>query len=206
MTPAQGLPFVIKICGITEEDDARVSIDAGANALGFNFYPPSPRYLSPARAREIIETITEPFLKVGVFVDPTFERLLETVASLQLDVVQIYGADCSSGIPQDCQVWRACAVSETALSGNGHFDAYLLDAATPQYGGSGEMFDWDLAADFPDPKIIAGGLNAENVAAAIEKMRPWGVDACSRLEWRPGKKDAAKVRDFVAAAVAAFTR
>jgi len=202
MTP---VPFVIKICGITNEDDARVAVDAGANALGFNFYPASPRAIVPLGARQIIDAIDKPFLKVGVFVNPSLQQLVEAGARANLDVFQLHGEIYPSRIPQGYKVWRAVSAT-SAIHDRERADAYVIDAPTPRHGGSGEVFDWSLAAKFPDPKIIAGGLAADNVGAAIEKTRPWGVDACSRLESRPGKKEAGRVRDFVRAALAAFER
>jgi phosphoribosylanthranilate isomerase len=137
MPRATDLPFVIKICGITNEDDARISIQAGANALGFNFYTKSPRYITVTRAREIIEAVPGDYLKVGIFVNPTLDEM--TAASM--DVVQLYG----EWRPEfaELTVWKA-----TTPNGNEPFcgaEAYLMDTPSPAFGGSGKMFDWMLA-------------------------------------------------------------
>ena len=188
--------FIIKICGITCEEDARVAVDAGANALGFNFYPKSPRYIAPERAAEIIERVPGDYLKVGVWVDGG-GALPDKV---KLDVLQLYG-----GIdrPGDYRIWRAVAAG-AALPPEGTFEAVLIDSSTPQYGGSGKSFDWTMARGLPHRILIAGGLDASNVAEAVGIAQPWGVDACSRLESAPGKKDRARVREFVRAALSAL--
>ena len=196
----EGLPHrIVKICGITCEDDARVAVDAGANALGFNFYPKSPRYVTPERASEIIERVPGDYLRVGVFV---VERAF-SVADASLDVLQLHGDVNGFNVPRDYRVWRAVTAA-AELPAENAFEALLLDSFTPHYGGSGKSFDWTLAKSLPHRILIAGGLDALNVAEAVRIARPWGVDACSRLESAPGKKDAARVRDFVRAALEAL--
>jgi phosphoribosylanthranilate isomerase len=202
------ISFVIKICGITNEEDAQLAIEAGANALGFNFYRGSPRYVTAARAREIVHAVRTPFVKVGVFVNATEAQLAKTAAQVPLDVVQLHGDNCPAQLSGSYRMWRSIAAADAA--GYEHprtkaesAEAYVLDAPTPHFGGSGKCFDWSLAAAFAYRKIIAGGLDATNVADAIRTARPWGVDACSRLEASPGKKDGQRVRDFVNAALAA---
>ena len=193
-------PFIIKVCGITNEEDAQVAIEAGANALGFNFYEKSPRYITMEHAREIIEAIPGDYLKVGIFVDPAPGEMTAVALKVALDVVQIYG-QLRAQWGQTWRVWQAVKPGETKqLSGA---DAYLMDTPSSAFGGSGKAFDWMLARGRHDI-IIAGGLHAANVAEAIATASPWGVDACSRLESSPGKKDAAKLRAFVSAARAAF--
>jgi phosphoribosylanthranilate isomerase len=189
------LPFIIKVCGITDEADARVAVAAGANALGFNFYKKSPRYVTVARAREIVEAVPGDYLKVGIFVNPT----LDEITAASMDVVQLYG----EWRPEFAAltVWKATTPHESE-----HFcgvEAYLMDTPSAAFGGSGKMFNWMLARG-RHGVIIAGGLDASNVAEAIATAKPWGVDACSRLESQPGKKDAQKVADFVSAARTAF--
>jgi phosphoribosylanthranilate isomerase len=196
--------FLVKICGITSEEDARVSIEAGANALGFNFYPKSPRFITAERATQIIERVPGDYLKVGVFVAS------EGTASLagfppyaaKLDVIQLHGEISGIQLPGGYRIWRAIAASAPAPAGE--FEALLLDSLTPRYGGSGKAFDWNLARGRSQRVILAGGLHAGNVAEAVRTAHPWGVDACSRLESSPGKKNPKRVRDFVQAALAAL--
>lgn len=192
-------PFIIKVCGVANANDLRASVDAGANAIGFNFYPKSRRYLSPATAREL--GTPDHCLRVGVFVNAKIDDLLRTVEEAQLDVVQLHGS--ASSIPSGLRVWRSIPAGSQLPQQDPRIEAYLLDAPTPEYGGSGKTFDWATVRNFPFRMIAAGGLDASNVAAAIAELKPWGVDACSRLESAPGKKDAERVRAFVVAALAA---
>ena len=201
--------FVIKICGITSPEDAQVAVEAGANAIGLNFYPKSPRYIGLERAREIAAILPAHILKVGIFVNlPTVlhstwggrKPALGASPAGLLDVFQLHGSD----IPlPGYRIWRACSAHNLPIP-DPAVEAYLLDAPSPRFGGSGQTFDWRLAASFSHRMLIAGGLDGSNVAAAIQAASPWGVDACSRLESSPGKKDPARVRDFVQAALAAF--
>ncbi|MBV9155215.1 MAG: phosphoribosylanthranilate isomerase [Acidobacteriaceae bacterium] len=186
--------LIIKICGITNEEDARIAIEAGANALGFNFHPASPRYIDPRRAREIIRVIPGSFLKVGVFVDLSEDAVNQT----PLDVLQIHGSGRTNG---HHRIWRAIQPGDPIQDPDA--EAYLMDAAAEGSGGSGKTFNWKLAAGSPVPIIIAGGLDGTNVAEAIRIAQPRGVDACSRLESSPGKKDPRRVREFVQAALEA---
>jgi phosphoribosylanthranilate isomerase len=191
--------FVVKICGITEEEDGRAALDAGANALGFNFYRKSPRYLTLHRSRELIERLHGDYLRVGVFVNPSEAELREATAAMRLDVIQLHGSHCAAP-PEGVRVWRSLVLPASPPAPE-LTEAFLLDAPTAQFGGSGRTFDWSLAARFPHRAILAGGLDASNVAEAIRTARPWGVDACSRLESAPGRKDASRVRAFVQAAL-----
>ena len=186
-------PFVVKVCGVTSYEDAQAALDAGANALGFNFYPKSPRFLTYDLAAGIISRLRGDYLRVGVFVNP----LLADAAAF-LDVAQIHGHGEST-----LRVWRAVNPGHTPAP-DPSVQAWLLDTATPAFGGSGKTFDWSLAASFPYRAIVAGGLDGENVAEAIRIANPWGVDSCSRLEMSPGKKDHARVAAFVAKALEAF--
>jgi len=194
------LPFVVKICGITNEEDARIAVDAGANALGFNFYPKSPRYVAPERAREIIDRTRGEYCKVGVFVNTTEAVLLTVAGAVGLDVLQLHGEGSRAPKLSDYCIWRSLSGRFEVPEGEADVEAYLLDSATPHFGGSGQAFPWIRAAAFPYCCIVAGGLDGANVAEAIETVRPWGVDACSRLESGPGKKDPVRVRAFVSAA------
>jgi phosphoribosylanthranilate isomerase len=193
--------MIVKVCGITSQADALAAIDAGANALGFNFWQGSPRYLDP-EAADFIPAL--PVLKVGVFVDCAAIEVAKIATRLQLDVVQLHGA---SGAPAGVRYWRAASVRDgfdTATLRDQGAEAYLLDApAGALHGGTGKTFDWTLIRNASRHIVVAGGLDASNVAMAISTARPWGVDACSRLESAPGRKDHAKVAAFVAAARAA---
>ncbi len=190
--------FIVKVCGITCEEDARVAVDAGANALGFNFYAKSPRYIAPQRAAQIIERVPGDYLKVGIFVDKPYGR-----TEVPLDILQLYGQINPLEVSNHCRIWRALPAS-TTLSPAHSFEALLLDSFTPEYGGSGKPFDWKLAGAFSQRVIIAGGLDDSNVAEAVRIAHPWGVDACSRLESTPGRKDPKRVRAFVHASLAAL--
>lgn len=204
-------PFVIKICGVTSTDDIRSVVEAGATAIGFNFYPPSPRFVTPSQARVLAADVPPDVAKVGVFVSPTPDELRDSIAAGGLDVVQIHGA-VPSTIPSGVHLWRAVQASEDfrTTAADMRVEAYLIDTPSDGKpgslpGGSGRTFDWNLATrESPARVILAGGLEASNVATAIHAARPWGVDACSRLESAPGKKDPEKVKAFVEAARAAF--
>ncbi len=192
--------FVIKICGVTNEQDALAATEAGANAIGFNFYAKSPRAISLERAHRIAATLPDAVTKVGVFVEPSFEEVLSAIDRVPLDVVQLHGQRVPSVAHR---TWRALVAAHANPAESLLAEAILLDSHTDNHGGSGRTFDWRLAARFWQPIILAGGLEGANVAEAIEAARPQGVDACSRLETTPGIKDHSKVRSFVKAARAA---
>jgi len=203
----------VKICGITNLEDARASIDAGAHALGFNFYPPSPRYIEPTTARRIIEQLPASILCVGVFVNlPDAEQVKRLASEAGVQAVQLHGDES----PEYCQKLKDLFVIK-ALRVNSEFEperaaryeteAVLLDGfSSVAYGGVGQRFDWSVAMrtrELVGKLFLAGGLNAYNVAAAIKLVQPYAVDACSGLESVPGRKDMAKVRAFIEAALAA---
>ena len=195
--------MILKVCGITNQDDASAAIDGGATAVGFNFYLPSPRYITPERASAIA---TSPRVRrVGVFVNETTAKMEEIARRARLDVVQMHG-DETAGQAKACAttVWKAVRVTPgLRLEAYRTYDveALLLDGpAAERYGGAGRVFDWNLAAALGRPIILAGGLDASNVKSAVELARPWGVDACSRIESSPGKKDRKKMNDFLKAA------
>jgi phosphoribosylanthranilate isomerase len=194
--PTHTIPFIVKICGITLCEDAQAAIDAGANALGFNFYPKSPRYLSVDQMADITSNLSGDYLRVGIFVNPSPEEL--QAADPFLDVAQVYGS-AKSVLP----TWRALNAG-TFPEPDPSIDAWLLDSFTPAFGGSGNTFDWSLAARFPYRAIVAGGLDSMNVADAIRIAKPWGVDSCSRLEYAPGRKDHGRMVTFIHKAVEAF--
>ena len=183
--------MMVKICGITTIEDAQASIDAGADALGFNFYRKSPRYIDPHQAG----AIDAPVIRVGVFKDEPLGSVRHIARIARLDIVQLHGGEAPEGL----RVWRAfnAGAGVDASVVDATCEAVLVDSPAP---GSGQTFDWTLLPHFAKPIVLAGGLDASNVAEAIRIASPWGVDACSRLEKSPGIKDHAKVRDFVKAA------
>lgn len=197
--------MIVKICGITNRDDALEAAEGGAHALGFNFWPRSPRYIAPEEAAQIIEGLPPAVWKVGVFVNEAPERVVEIARQARLDVAQLHGDEPAEAMPAGLRVWKAFRVRPgfTLARLEGYVaEACLLDAAAgTAYGGSGRTFDWTAARGARQKIILAGGLDAENVRAAIEAARPWGVDACSRLESTPGKKDREKMRRFLQAAL-----
>ena len=182
--------MMIKVCGITRREDAVAAAEAGASALGFIFCRQSPRYVTPEKAAELGEAL--PVWKVGVFVDETPAAIEAAIRAARLDIVQIYGGAAPAGV----RVWKAFRVGQSFdHSWAQGADAVLLDGA-----GNGSVFDWHLARGASEKVIVAGGLDAANVAEAIRTAQPWGVDASSRLETAPGIKDHEKVRAFVEAA------
>ncbi len=197
------LPFVVKICGITNEEDARIAIEAGANALGFNFYPKSPRFLRPADAERIMNSLPGDYLRVGIFVNSSEDEMLKIADRLHLDVLQLHGERCDIPVSTQCNIWRAIAPNALPQTRDKRIDAYLVDTPTTDFGGSGKAFDWSLAVGRAYRIVLAGGLASSNVEEAIETVEPWGVDACSRLESTPGKKDAGAMREFIRRALAA---
>lgn len=181
---------MVKICGITRRQDAEAAVEAGASALGFVFYPPSPRYVSPERAAELGEGL--PVLKVGVFQDETAASIEAAVRAAKLDIAQIY----NSGAPHGARVWKAFrAIRKFEPEMAEGAEAVLLDGPANGIG-----FDWTVARNSGAKIILAGGLDASNVASAIRTVKPWGVDASSKLESSPGLKDNEKVRQFIEAA------
>jgi phosphoribosylanthranilate isomerase len=184
--------MMIKVCGITRREDAEVAVDAGASALGFIFYPKSPRYILPNRARELGDGIAA--IKVGIFVHESAASIEEVMRSAKLDVAQIYGGTPPAG----ARIWKAQRVTTHAPIPVADCEAVLLDGQA-----NGVSFDWTVARGVAERVIIAGGLDASNVAEAIRIAQPWGVDASSKLESSPGIKDHEKVRAFVKAAQAA---
>jgi phosphoribosylanthranilate isomerase len=194
--------MMVKICGITNRDDALAAVEAGASAIGFNFHRESPRYISPTGAALIAENLPIDVWKVGVFVDDDAESVERVALQVGLDVAQLYGKAQARVI----RVWRACRVDDPLglkiFLSDPAVEALLLDSPTEkQYGGTGQTFDWSRAKGLSKKTIVAGGLDSSNVGRAIEEAQPWGVDACSRLEKSPGLKDHDKMREFIKAAL-----
>jgi phosphoribosylanthranilate isomerase len=191
--------MMVKICGITNREDALAAIDGGASALGFNFYPPSPRYIAPDDAAAIAAGLTAEVWKVGVFVDESPDAVLRTAAQVGLDVAQLHGSESPAQYPRGIRVWKAFRVGQSfSLPANGPAEAVLLDGPA-----SGQVFDWARVPQGLGKLILAGGLDAGNVREAIEQLHPWGVDACSRIESSPGRKDRLKMAAFLQAALGA---
>ena len=195
----------IKICGITRAEDARAAAQAGADAIGLVFYPPSPRYLSTERAVEIRDALG-PFVQaVALFVNPDAAQVAQVLQRVRPAMLQFHGEE----TPQFCSQFgtpfvKACRVKPgvDALEYLRPFSraaAWLFDSHVPEYGGVGETFDWSLLpATRERPVILSGGLVRENVAAAVRRVRPWGVDVSSGVESAKGVKDAAKIAAFIA--------
>lgn len=186
--------MMVKICGITRREDAEAAVEAGATAVGFVLYPRSPRCVTPEQAAALSQGLA--VWKVGVFVDETAASVEAVMRSAQLDIAQLYGGEAPSGL----RIWRAFRISGAGLQARrpsaDNAEAVLLDGPA-----NGLSFDWAQARAAHQKVIVAGGLDASNVAQAIRAAQPWGVDASSRLESSPGIKDHEKVRRFVDAAL-----
>lgn len=201
------MALLIKICGITNLADAQAAVAAGADALGFVFYPLSTRFIEAASARSIIAQLPSDVAKVGVFVNPTEAVVREVAATTRIDTLQFHGDEtpefCASFRP--LAVWKAFRMADTESIRTARFhsdaDAWLLDShVSGSHGGTGLSFDWDLAIaakQLSRPVILAGGLSPENVGAAVTHVRPFGVDVSSGVESAPGKKDHARIAAFV---------
>ncbi len=194
----------VKICGITTIEDARHAVACGADALGFVFFAKSPRCVSPETARGIIAELPPFVSAVGLFVNEDPERIRQVVDFCSLDVIQLHGDEAPDGCdfgPR--RIVKALRVKDAAsLAGHREYSvsALLLDAwVAGVYGGTGERFNWELAAAVARqrPVILAGGLTPENVAEAVRQVRPYAVDVSSGVEAAPGKKDPAKVAAFI---------
>ena len=206
----------VKVCGITTLDDALAAVEAGGDMLGFNFYPPSPRYIEPAACTLMVAALRArgaSTTMVGVFVNMPPGRVAAILDECGLDLAQLSGDE----PPSDLMM-----LGERAFKGIRPGDAaeavalaarYIVRAAPPvllvdastgagQFGGTGQIGDWAAAAKVAaaHPILLAGGLHPENIGAAIEAVQPWGVDVASGVESSPGRKDAAKMRNFVSAA------
>jgi phosphoribosylanthranilate isomerase len=194
----------IKICGITNEEDALLAVALGADALGFVFAPGSPRQVTTHVVAEVLHRLPAGVITVGVFRDEVKERVVEIVNTLGLGGAQLHGREPLSDVRWIRRrvpfVIQGFAASDPAIAAvaNGPVDIVLVDANEP---GGGTVFDWALADAVPAGVrlLLAGGLHAENVATAIERVRPWGVDVSSGVETAPGsgRKDARKLRMFI---------
>lgn len=194
----------VKICGITNWTDARLAVKAGADALGFNFYRKSPRYIAPDAARLIATRLPRRVLLVGIFVNTAAEEVLRIAKNVDLNVVQLHGEESPADVrllSESYPVIKAFRVGRAfraeRLARYRDASAFLLDGFDrKRRGGTGKTFDWRLAreAGKHGAIIVAGGLNAETVSAAIREARPFGVDICGGVESAPGKKDPERLR------------
>lgn len=200
----------VKICGITNLEDALAAVSAGADALGFNFYQRSSRFITPLAAREIIAALPAEVLSVGVFVNESGPEEVERIARASgVGAVQLHGDES----PAYCHALQPSFVIKALRVGSGfapesalefETDAILLDAFDANArGGTGRQFDWQVArrtGELVQKLFLAGGLTVENVASAIAAARPYAVDACSGLERAPGRKDHRRVEAFIKSA------
>lgn len=207
---------IVKICGITNLEDALDVVDCGADALGFNFYQGSKRFVTPELVHEIVAKLPCEVMKTGVFVNESIEHIAEIVRKAKLNGVQLHGEETPEFVDQLRSVlslpiikaFRVSSVQVIEEIVKYRVEGVLLDAnSTKDRGGTGETFDWNiakLAADIHPRTYLAGGLSHENVADAIGIVKSFAVDACSLLENEPGKKDRFKVARFVTAAKGAI--
>lgn len=199
----------VKICGITNIEDALAAADLGADMLGFNFYNGSKRYIEPATAAGIVKRLESCIESIGVFVNADLEDIQRTVDTVGLTAVQLHGDETPEFV---AKISEACGVPVIkAIRISADFrpedvrdfpaDSILLDVYSPDaYGGTGERFDWRIAAELRqhvERLFLAGGLTPENVAAAVELVRPYAVDVASGVESSPRKKDAKKMEAFI---------
>lgn len=193
----------VKICGITNKEDALLAVEAGADALGFNFYSKSPRFIESQKAREIIRLLPPFVTTVGIFVNEKISQIQKVLDETGLHLIQLHGDE----RPEDCLPWGARAIKAfrgdeiEKISLYPEISAILLDSPHQgDYGGTGRVFDWvrvEYFKKFWKLIILSGGLNPDNIHEAIQKAKPYAVDACSQLEITPGKKDPVKVKLFV---------
>jgi phosphoribosylanthranilate isomerase len=198
----------VKVCGITNAEDAVAAVEAGADALGFLFYKKSPRYIVPAVAGRIIAALPPFVLPVGVFVNEDVASVRSIMDSCGLAIVQLHGDENASYCQELSRPTmkalrlkdRGSLLALAEYHGRGGVRGFVLDAYFEMaYGGTGQVTDWSLAAEAAKstPVLLAGGLTPGNVAEAIRAVRPYGVDVSSGVESAPGRKDHAKVRAFL---------
>lgn len=197
----------IKICGIKTVTDALAAMDAGADLIGFNFYPKSPRYIEVGRCRDIMSVMRkyEHIIYVGVFVNASVAEIYATMETCGLSLAQLHGDETLEIIQSlNGKAFKAFRGVPHSVDGIARHDApaLLVDASVKgAYGGTGVTADWSGAAELAKkyPLLLAGGLTPENVAEAVRQVKPWGVDVASGVEAAPGEKDAAKMHRFITA-------
>ena len=195
----------VKICGITRVQDAQAACEAGADAIGLIFYPPSPRYVTHAQARALRDVLPPFVTPVALFVDPSREEVERVLGEVRPGALQFHGDE----TPEFCERFglpylKACRIREGVdlleyLRPYKGASGWLADTFVEAYGGVGETFDWSLVPhQRPRPLILSGGLTSDNVRDAIRRVQPWGVDVSSGVESAKGIKDAAKIAAFIA--------
>ncbi|MEK6565300.1 MAG: phosphoribosylanthranilate isomerase [Bacteroidota bacterium] len=197
----------VKICGVTNVEDAQFALECGADAIGLNFYERSPRFVTMERAQEIVSKLSEHKSKIGVFVNASRKRILEVIKTVNLSAVQLVGQhgpdDLVNFESSVIKVFRVYPGFDVEVLRNYIIDAFLLDTYQDEtYGGTGKTFDWNVAIKAKEygKVILSGGLNPENIEDAVKYVQPYGVDVSSGVELRPGRKDPKKIRDFIARA------
>jgi phosphoribosylanthranilate isomerase len=201
----------VKICGITNVPDALAAAEAGADMLGLMFCEKSPRHVALPRAKEIVERLNPFVAKVGVFVNPTEDLVRRAIGDCGLTLLQFHGDEppefCTRFGVMSMKAFRVRDSDSLRSLASYDTDAWLLDAySADKLGGTGVTFNWDLALEAKKPGkpiFLAGGLSPENVAEAVRRVQPFGVDVSSGVEVEPGQKDSAKVRAFIQAVRAA---
>ena len=191
----------IKFCGMTREQDVAKAVELGVNAVGFILWPGSPRHVDHSHVATLVSMLPKSIMPVGVFVDPTRDTIRRAVDETGIRIAQIYGTPVPPNAQQECDVWVATSLDHQNIALDN--DATIvLDAHDPQrHGGTGTTIDWPRAAQVAATRrvMLAGGLNPSNVAEAIRRVRPFGVDVASGIEDSPGVKNADAMRAFVAA-------
>lgn len=196
----------IKFCGITRLADALLASALGVDALGFIFYPPSPRYISPEKAADIVAQLPPIVTTVGVFVDAEAEIIKKTLAAVPLSLLQFHGDE----VEADCDCWSKPYIKTIKVRPQGDLTAetvrhkracgLLMDTHLPdQAGGTGKVFDWSALPKTSQPVLLAGGLTPNNVASAIAQVSPYAVDVSTGIEQSPGIKDEGLMRSFAQA-------
>ncbi len=194
----------VKICGITNPEDAMKAVEYGADALGFVFFRGSPRYIEPQKASEIIRFLPPFVSKVGVFVNENPREILKIIALTGIDTIQLHGDERPESLIYTQKVIKAIRVRELSdlepLKEFKEADAFLLDTYSAEaYGGTGQIFNWDIAVEAKryGRVILAGGLNPDNIERAIRWVHPYGVDVSGGVEKEKGIKDHRKLRAFI---------
>jgi len=197
----------VKICGITNLHDAEIAVDAGADAVGMVFYPQSPRNISTSDAREIVDRMPPFVTTVGLFVNSSAQQVKEVLSVVSLDLLQFHGDEDE----EFCMHFQRPYIKAVRVQGDTDLHRFcqqyasarglLVDSYKPGIpGGTGETFDWAMIPrDLPLPLVLAGGLNAENINAALAMVKPWAVDVSSGVESSPGVKDSVKIAGFMRA-------